>query len=755
MNDPLFETLCRKQTLYTAWLKVKEKNTVGGIDQKTVEDYARNVDQYLEELSQKLIAGTYIQQPYREVFIPKKENEKRRLGLLTVNDKVVQTAVSQIITPIFEKSFLPVSYAYRENKSAVKAIRQVQHLVKIEHYTWLASCDIDNFFDNIPHAPLFGRLNAFLKSPGITELMKMFVMMGSVNYRKQWKNTVKGIPQGSVVSPILANFYLYQLDKLMMDKKYGFVRYADDFIILGKTEAQANEALNDVVQVITKQLSLTLNEGSAVVPVSDGFDFLGIHFKDGNIDLSETKFNRLREKLHDAAETGQGFISSKLTETIQGIANFYGKLVSQEKLNKLDIEIIKLLKKRWIRLNPNQTNHLPNQLQTIMLLAEANVLNKTAFLHQYWGIKEKSKDKTKTKKSIQSREAVLSRKHEYRKLESSGFDLAITQPGFFLGKKDHDVTVKYQGKLIREIPFINLKNITILCDGVTLSSNLIKSCAENKISIDFLGDNGAAYAIIVNPTFVNADIGIAQLQAYTDHKSFYLIRKFVTGKINNQLNLIKYYGKYYLSKNQELKTLFPDFSHKMKKLCADVENINPQSLDEYRLKLFAVEGQASSAYWDMVKVLIANKMIFNGRERQGARDLVNCMLNYGYGILYARITEAILKTGLNPCLSYLHKPDGNRLSLVFDLIEEFRQQAVDRVVIALIMKNKNLRELNGILDDYTRKTLSQKVIDRMNNFELFRKKECRFFEIMFLQARALVNFLTDNTKEYKPYNPKW
>lgn len=301
MNDPLFETLCRKQTLFTAWLKVKEKNTVGGIDQKTVEDYARNVDQYLEELSHKLIAGTYIQQPYREVFIPKKENEKRRLGLLTVNDKVVQTAVNQIITPIFEKSFLPVSYAYRENKSAVKAIRQVQHLIKNERYTWLASCDIDNFFDNIPHAPLFGRLNAFLKSPGITELMKMFVMMGSVNYRKQWKNTVKGIPQGGVVSPVLANFYLYQLDKLMMDKKYGFVRYADDFILLGKTEAQANEALKDAVQVITKQLGLTLNEGTVVVPVSDGFEFLGILFKDGNIDLSEKKFNRLREKLHDAA----------------------------------------------------------------------------------------------------------------------------------------------------------------------------------------------------------------------------------------------------------------------------------------------------------------------------------------------------------------------------------------------------------------------------------------------------------------------
>jgi len=755
MNDPLFETLCRKETLYAAWQKVKEKNTAGGIDQKTVEDYNRNLDKNLEELTEKLSGGTYIQQPYREVFIPKKENEKRRLGLLTVNDKIVQTAVNQIITPIFEKSFLPVSYAYRANKSAVKAINRIQHLITNEHYGWLASCDIDSFFDNIPHAILFGRLNAFLKSQGITELIKMFVMMGSVNYKKQWKNTVKGIPQGGVVSPLLANFYLYPLDKVMMDKGYGFVRYADDFIILGKTETQSNEALNDAVHVITKQLHLTLNEEATIIPVNDGFEFLGIYFKDGRIDLSEKKYKRLCEKLREAAETGQGFISPKLTETIQGIANFYGKLVSQDKLNKLDIEIVNLLKKRWQQLNPDQTNIFPAQLQTISLLAEANTLNKTGFLHLHWGVKEKSKGKAKTRKSIQSREAVLSRKHEYQKLESAGFDLAITQPGFFLGKKDHDVVVKYQGRLIKEVPFINLKNITILCDGITLSSNLIKSCAENKISIDLLGDNGSAYAIIVNPSFVNAETGIAQLQAYNCNKAYYLIRKFVTGKINNQLNLIKYYGKYYLKKNQELKDLFPDFSHRMKKLYADTKNIKHMLLDDYRLKFFAIEGQASSAYWDMVEILIKAKSSFKGRERQGAGDLVNCMLNYGYGILYARITEAILKAGLNPCLSYLHKPEGTRLSLVFDLIEEFRQQAVDRVVIALIMKNKMLKENNGMLDDYTRKTLAQKVIDRMNSIELFRKRECRFFEIIQFQAKALVNYLTDSSKEYKPYNPKW
>jgi len=105
----------------------------------------------------------------------------------------------------------------------------------------------------------------------------------------------------------------------------------------------------------------------------------------------------------------------------------------------------------------------------------------------HWGVKEKTNNKTKIKRNIQSRNAVLSRKHEYQKLESAGFDLAITQPGFFLGKKDHDVVLKYQGKLIKEVPFINLKNITILCDGTTLSSNLIKVVLKTKYQSIFWG----------------------------------------------------------------------------------------------------------------------------------------------------------------------------------------------------------------------------------------------------------------------------
>jgi group II intron reverse transcriptase/maturase/CRISPR-associated endonuclease Cas1 len=759
MNDPLFDSICNKEILYSAWLRVKEKDTAGGIDFQSVQEYAVTIDRNLEGLISQLQTGTYIQQPYREIYIPKNETEKRRLGLLTVNDKIVQTAVAMVLTPIIERGFLKVSYAYRSNKGPVKAINQVRHLITNERYAWLASCDIDNFFDTIPHDALFGKLSSYLRSPSMSELIRMFVKMGRVNKHYQWKDSRKGIPQGGVVSPLLANFYLYPLDKLMVDKGYGFVRYADDFVIFGHTEEEAQKALAEATEVITHQLGLALNEEGKVIPVKDGFEFLGIFFNEGQIDLSEKKWKRLITKMAEAAGTGQGILSNKLKETIQGISNFYGKLVPQVKLECLDDELISILRLRWDAINEGKRKgSFFAQLQTLQLFAQEHIINKTTYLRKQCNEPETDSGKKKKKrkeKTLKSREAVLSRKHEYQKLEASGFDLAITQAGLVLGKKDKMVTVRQHGQVIKEVPLINLKNISVLSDGISISSNLVKSCTENKISIDFLGKDGMPYALIVSPSFFDADIGVAQLEAYDNGKGFMMIRQFVYGKINNQANLLKYYGKYYLKRHEAFREAFPAFLEKMDRLAETSLTLKHDNLDEFRQKMFAIEGQASALYWEIVEILIQSKTSFQGRKHQGATDLFNSMLNYGYGMLYARVTESIIRAHLNPCLSYLHKPEGNRPSLVFDLIEEFRQQAVDRVVIALVMKNKNLNVENGLLDDKTRKIVAQKVIDRINTIETFRNREMHFYEIIQAQACALANYLTGSVRTYKPYMPKW
>lgn len=171
--------------------------------------------------------------------------------------------------------------------------------------------------------------------------------------------------------------------------------------------------------------------------------------------------------------------------------------------------------------------------------------------------------------------------------------------------------------------------------------------------------------------------------------------------------------------------------------------------------MFGIEGQASSCYWDSMSHIVNIHIPFTTRQRQGATDLVNCMLNYGYGILYSRVSEAIIKARLIPNLSYLHKPENNRPSLVYDLIEEFRQQTVDRVVFAIITKCKNLNVTDGQLDERTKKFVATKVIERLNTVEMFRRREMRLFEIINYQAFSVAQYLEGEINIYKPYIKKW
>jgi group II intron reverse transcriptase/maturase/CRISPR-associated endonuclease Cas1 len=762
MNDFLFQQLCTKEALYRAWQHVKEKNTAGGIDRKTVEGYAVTLDKNLHDLLNALQSGKYIQQPYKEVFIPKNLTEKRKLGLLTVNDKILQTAVTQLITPKFERDFLGVSYGYRAHRGAVKAINKVRHLISQEHYTWLASCDIDNFFDSIPHDLLFRRLAGYLKSSSLTELIKMFVTMGSVNNLLTWKEAKTGIPLGGVISPLLANFYLNPLDQLMVERKYGFVRYSDDFVILGKIEHEAKWALNEAVDLITNHLRLNLNEGTEIIPVSDGFEFLGIFFKDQKITLSERKYKRLVSKMSTAARVGNGFITPKLKEVMLGISSFYGKLIPQDILSKLDDELLSILRLKAEELKPGKSkwNETVNEVRQIEFFSHKHNFQRAEYVKNLFSEPVKkgrapAKLSPSYKSPLKSEKAVAKRKNEYQKMQSEGFDLVLSTPGTVISKRENKLVVRKSGIVVQEVHLINLKNITILCEGIGFSSNVIQACAEYRISVDFLKRDGLPYAMLHSPVFFEAKTGIGQLEAYTNGKCFYLVRRFVWGKIINQANLLKYYSKYYLKRNQAFSENFETAIKTLKAYAFSVLHTGHDDLDSFRQSMFGMEGQASACYWEAISHIVNTRIPFPGRERQGATDLANCMLNYGYGILYSRVSEAIIMARLNPNLSFLHKPENNRPSLVYDLIEEFRQQAVDRAVFAVITKSKDLKVTDGQLEERTKKLVATKVIKRLNTVEKFRNREFRLFEIIQHQALSLAKYLEGEERNYKPYIRKW
>jgi len=256
------------------------------------------------------------------------------------------------------------------------------------------------------------------------------------------------------------------------------------------------------------------------------------------------------------------------------------------------------------------------------------------------------------------------------------------------------------------------------------------------------------------PEYPDAELLISQTKALENGVGLELMKKIIEGKIKNQAGLVKYYYKYRKTRDEDYAEVYAQRISQMKETLIKVKREKDICIEKIRGVMMGYEGHVSACYWDMVIRLLNDYIVFEQRVRQGATDLVNCMLNYGYGILYSRVWQAIIQTRLNPCISYLHKPVGGKPTLAFDLIEEFRQQAVDKVVFAMITKGENVKSVKGQLTPDTRKRLTEKVLERLNNKEMFRGKQMKLIEIIESQAKLMAEHILQKSK-YKPYVAKW
>jgi len=783
----LFEQVITSDNLYSAWQLVKAKGSAGGIDNVNIDMFNIHAAQHLELLQKQLLTEKYIPEPYKSFSIPKDENEFRKLGLPTIKDKIVQSATRTIIEPLFEQQFLNISYGYRSGKGAVKAIHRVQHRMLGEHFEWITLADIDNFFDTIKPEIVYGLLDKTLQCPGLMRLIKLWVQIGSVNFKQKYSPYSEGIPQGSVLSPLFSNVYLHPFDTFLVEKGYAPVRYADDFVIFSNNEKQAKNAYYDARNFLEKTLQLKLNREWKIKKAEKGFEFLHIHFIEGQISLTPDRVQHLYEKIDKAAHFNNAEPDSlRIIQTMKGISNYYGKLVPQHILEQIDNHFQQTLAHEFnLALNNRKIktlqavedfiNQLPflsklnegnrkltirtiiekiksarSEAKAIKISTETNKIGITAKGNT--SNKTDNRDRTHDEKEINR--AIEKKRLQYEQLADANRELLITSPGVFIGKTQKGVVIKENGKIKSTVPIHNLQHITILNEGVSLSGNLIHYCATNQIPIDFIGFDGLPYAKFYTPHYTDANIGNAQLKAIENGLGISLIKLMVCGKLKNQLHLIKYYHKYRKNTDDDYTEAYSRHTKTIESSIEKIKLLSEGGLEKIRGSIMGYEGTSATAYWDMMVRLLNNYTFFEGRERQGATDLVNCLLNYGYGILYSRIWQAIIHQRLNPHISYLHAITWNKPTLAFDLIEEFRQQAVDKVVFALISKGEEVNVNNGLLDPETKKRLIEKVLERLNNKENFRGSEHRLGEIIQIQAHAVTQHL-QGVKTYKPYVAKW
>lgn len=268
--------------LRAAFARVKANRGSAGVDHVTIAGFEGRLGANLDHLHRTLRDGTYRPQAIRRVWIPKPgRHETRPLGIPTVRDRVVQAALRNVLEPIFERDFAEHSYGFRPNRSAKDGLRRVDRLLKAG-YVWVVDADLASYFDTIPRARLMERVGGQVSDGRVLALLEAFLEQEVLEGAAAW-TPARGTPQGAVISPLLANIYLDPLDHWMAERGFQMVRYADDFVILCRSEGEARRALS-VVRPWTAEAGLTLHpDKTRIVEATQrgGFDFLGYHFERG------------------------------------------------------------------------------------------------------------------------------------------------------------------------------------------------------------------------------------------------------------------------------------------------------------------------------------------------------------------------------------------------------------------------------------------------------------------------------------------
>ena len=313
----LVDKVYQRKNLEAAFRKVKRRRGAAGVDHQTVALFENRLESHLESIATGLKEGTYRPQALRRVWIEKPgSKEKRPLGIPTVRDRVVQTALLHVLEPIFERDFAPHSYGFRPGRGCKDALRRVDALLKLGH-TWVVDADIKSYFDTIPHEVLVERVEEKIADGRVIELIRRYLKQGILEGMREWEPDV-GTPQGAVISPLLANIYLDALDHRMAEAGYEMIRYADDFVVLCRSEGEARAALK-MIQEWMMRAGLSLHpEKTRIVDATlpGGFDFLGYHFERGHRWPREKSLKKLKDALRRKTKRTNGQSLTRIIESV-------------------------------------------------------------------------------------------------------------------------------------------------------------------------------------------------------------------------------------------------------------------------------------------------------------------------------------------------------------------------------------------------------------------------------------------------------
>lgn len=328
-KEKLLERIVGRNNMNYAYKRVKSNKGAHGIDGMKVDELLQYLKETGGQLRQSILEGTYRPNPVRRVEISKEDGKKRKLGIPTVVDRVVQQAIAQVLTPIYEKQFSDNSYGFRPYRSAHDAIRKCQEN-NDEGYKYVVDMDLEKYFDTVNQNKLIEVLSKTIKDGRVISLIHKYLRAGVV-VKHRFEETEVGMPQGGPLSPILSNIMLNELDKELERRGHRFVRYADDLMIFCKSRRSAERTLNNILPFIEEKLFLKVNKGKTVVDYVGKVKFLGFSFYRykgrTRIRIHPKSVIKMRSKVKEltARSNGMGneFRAEKLRRYIIGWINYF------------------------------------------------------------------------------------------------------------------------------------------------------------------------------------------------------------------------------------------------------------------------------------------------------------------------------------------------------------------------------------------------------------------------------------------------
>ena len=351
--------------LRMAWQQVRKNAGAAGIDKMTVEAFELREDELLKLIHEKLKAGIYRFKPARRTLIPKEgSNKKRKLGIPVVMDRIVSQSMNLVLEGIFDPVFTASNFGFRRGKSQHQAIKHVQSIV-LEGYEWGASIDLKSFFDEIPHGLILKLIRRKIADEALVTLIARALKAGVIVEGKMEKTT-KGCPQGSPVSPMLSNIVLNELDQELERRGHRYCRWADDFLILLKSERAARRVMDGIVKYLEEELNLPVNKEKSGVSEIKSVPFLGFQILRGKIRVSNKSRVKLKDKIRKLTRRNNPLSMDQniqeLNKYLQGWVAYFGIQEFKKLFGDLDGWIRSRLRSMQLKKWKN-----PRKFQRIMI----------------------------------------------------------------------------------------------------------------------------------------------------------------------------------------------------------------------------------------------------------------------------------------------------------------------------------------------------------------------------------------------------